>query len=420
MPTTDRQCDVAIIGAGIVGLAAGLHLVRRVPGTNALILDKENEVAAHQTGHNSGVIHSGLYYKPGSLKAKLCVEGSAAMVRFCREYSVPHEVCGKVVVATDESEIPNLNELLRRGRANGLTGLRELDASQIREIEPYSAGVRGIHIPSTGITNFKLVAQKYGELLSRAGGAVLPGHGVERIAHGQNEVILETASGTVRARYAINCAGLQSDLIARMAGAQLGLRIVPFRGEYYKVTAAKEHLVKGLIYPVADPRFPFLGVHFTRRITGGLEAGPNAVFSFKREGYSRTSFSLRDSVSAALFPGFWKMAARYWKSGLAEMYRSWSKHAFAAASQKLLPSLTEEDLEPGGSGVRAQALDRSGRLLDDFYFVYRDRILHVCNVPSPAATASLVIGREIISKLLQSADLKKTAVPISAYERGRN
>ena len=418
MPTIDRQCDVAIIGAGIVGLAAGLHLVRRVPGTNVLILDKEKEVAAHQTGHNSGVIHSGLYYKPGSLKAKLCVEGSAAMVRFCREYAVPHEVCGKLVVAVDEDEIPKLNELLRRGRANGLTGLRELDANQIREIEPNAAGVRGIHVPSTGITSFKLVAQKYAELLSRAGGAVLPGHGVERIAQGQNEVILETASGTVRARYAINCAGLQSDLVARMAGAQLGLRIIPFRGEYYKVAPAKEHLVKSLIYPVADPRFPFLGVHFTRRILGGLEAGPNAVFSFKREGYSRTSFSLRDSLSAALFPGFWKMAARYWKSGLGEMYRSWSKRAFAAASQRLLPALAEDDLEPGGSGVRAQALDSSGRLLDDFYFVYRDRILHVCNVPSPAATASLVIGREIISKLLQNADLKPAR--ISAYERGPN
>ncbi len=420
MPANDRQCDVAIIGAGIVGLAAGLHLVRRVPGINVLILDKENEVAAHQTGHNSGVIHSGLYYKPGSLKAKLCVEGSAAMVRFCREYSVPHEVCGKVVVATHESEIPSLNELLRRGRANGLTGLRELDAGQIREIEPFAAGVRGIHIPSTGITNFKMVAQKYAELFARAGGEILTRHGVERIAHGQNEVILETTSGTIRARHAINCAGLHSDVVARMAGEHFGLRIIPFRGEYYKVTPAKEHLVKSLIYPVADPRFPFLGVHFTRRVTGGLEAGPNAVFAFKREGYSRTSFSLRDSFGAALFPGFWKMAARYWKSGAEEMYRSWNKRAFAAASRKLLPSLSEEDLEPGGSGVRAQALDNSGRLLDDFYFVYRDSILHVCNVPSPAATASLVIGREIISKLLQHADLKKTTVPLSAYGRRPN
>src|SRR3954465_13919235 len=313
MPTTDQQCDVAIIGAGIVGLAVGLHLVRRVPGTKVLVLDKEKEVGAHQTGHNSGVIHSGLYYKTGSLKARLCVEGAAAMVRFCREYGVPHEVCGKLVVATDEREVPHLNELLRRGRANGLTGLRELDADEIREVEPYAAGVRGIHIPSTGITDYRLVAQKYAELLSASGGEVLTGHAIERIAQDTAGVTLNTSAGTIQARYAINCAGLHSDRIARMAGARFGLRIVPFRGEYYMVAPAKQQPGKGLIYPVADPRFPFLGVHFTRRIGGGLEAGPNAVFSFKREGYARSSFSLRDSVSTALFPGFWKMAARFWK-----------------------------------------------------------------------------------------------------------
>src|SRR3954471_17688113 len=398
MPTTDQQCDVAIIGAGIVGLAVGLHLVRRVPGTKVLVLDKEKEVGAHQTGHNSGVIHSGLYYKTGSLKARLCVEGAAAMVRFCREYGVPHEVCGKLVVATDEREVPHLNELLRRGRANGLTGLRELDADEIREVEPYAAGVRGIHVPSTGITDFRLVAQKYAELMRQSGAEILTGYGVHGIAHDQSGVVLETASGTVCARYAINCAGLQSDRIARLAGARFGLRIVPFRGEYYKVTTAKHHLVKSLIYPVADPRFPFLGVHFTRRVGGGLDAGPNAVFSFKREGYSRMAFSLRDAFSVALFPGFWKMAARFWKSGLVEQYRSWSKHAFAAAPRKLLPSLNEDDLQPGGSGVRAQALGADGRLLDDFYLVHHKRMLHVCNVPSPAATASLVIGREIVRK----------------------
>jgi (S)-2-hydroxyglutarate dehydrogenase len=406
VPSLDRQCDIAIIGAGIVGLAAGLHLSRRVPDAKLVILEKEDEVAAHQTGHNSGVIHSGLYYKPGSLKARLCVEGAAAMVRFCREYGLPHEVCGKIVVATEEGEIAALNELLRRGRANGLSGLRELDAGQIREIEPYSAGVRGIHIPSTGITDYKRVAQKYAELIGQAGGEILTRHGIEGIAQDGNGVALETTSGTVRARYAINCAGLHSDRIARLAGARFGLRVVPFRGEYYMVAAEKEHLVKGLIYPVADPRFPFLGVHFTRRVSGGLEAGPNAVFSFKREGYSRSAFSLRDSVATALFPGFWKMAARYWKSGLAEQYRSLSKRAFAAAAQKLLPSVAEEDLQPGGAGVRAQALDSEGRLLDDFYFVQHQRILHVCNVPSPAATASLVIGREIVKKLLETADLR--------------
>ena len=416
---SDRQCDVAIIGAGIVGLAVGLHLVRRIPGIKVLVLDKENEVAAHQTGHNSGVIHSGLYYRPGSLKARLCVEGAAAMVRFCAQYGVSHEVCGKVVIATEPGEIPSLEELLRRGRANGLTGLRELDGDEIREIEPYAAGVRGIHVPSTGITDYRAVAQKYAELIVETGGEILTRHGVQQIARDQNSVILETASGTVRARFAVNCAGLQSDLIARMAGARFGLRIVPFRGEYYMVAPAKHHLVKGLIYPVADPRFPFLGVHFTRRIGGGLEAGPNAVFAFKREGYTRTAFSARDAFSAATFPGFWKMAARYWKSGLGEMYRSWNKHAFAAAARKLVPSLEERDLEAGGSGVRAQALDGSGRLLDDFYFVYQDRILHVCNVPSPAATASLVIGREIVRKLLENADLRKVKGAAANTATGR-
>jgi L-2-hydroxyglutarate oxidase len=326
-------------------------------------------------------------------------------VRFCAEYGIPHEVCGKIVVATNATEIPALNELLRRGQANGLSGLRELGPEQIREIEPHAAGVRAIHVPSTGITDYKRVALQYAELVRQAGGEILTGHGVERIATDDGGVTLETAGGTIRARYAINCAGLHSDRIARMAGARLGLCIVPFRGEYYRVAPAKQGLVRGLIYPVADPRFPFLGVHFTRRISGGLEAGPNAVFSFKREGYARNSFSLRDTISAALFPGFWRMAARYWKSGLAEQYRSWSKRAFADAARTLLPALDDADLEPGGAGVRAQALDASGRLVDDFYFVYQQRILHVCNVPSPAATASLVIGREIAKKLMENADL---------------
>jgi L-2-hydroxyglutarate oxidase LhgO len=412
MPTNDRQCDVAIIGAGIVGLAVSLEVVHRFPGAGVLVIDKETEVASHQTGHNSGVIHSGLYYKPGSLKARLCVEGSAAMVRFCRRHGIPCEVCGKIVVATEEREIPSLNELLRRGRANGLSGLRELDANQIREIEPHASGVRAIHVPSTGITDFKLVAARYAELLTQDGGEVLPGYGVRRIVHQRDAVILETASGTVTARFAVNCAGLHSDSIARLAGADLGLRIVPFRGEYYDVVPSKQHFLKGLIYPVADPRYPFLGVHLTRRIGGGVHAGPNAVLSFKREGYSRADFDLREMFSTALFPGFWKMAALYWKTGAAEFYRSWNKRAFTLATRKLMPGLNEQDLEPGGSGVRAQALDNSGRLLDDFYFAFRDRILHVGNVPSPAATASLVIGREIVSKLAESADLRRVQVAL--------
>lgn len=404
---SDKHCDVAIVGAGIVGLAVGLQLTRKHPDIRVVVLEKEQGVALHQTGHNSGVIHSGLYYKPGSLKARLCVEGRAAMVRFCQEHGIPHEICGKIIVATEESELPGLQELLRRGQANGVAGLRELDANQIREIEPHTTGIRGIHVPATGIVNFRVVAAKYAELIAAAGGEVVPGAEVQRVVQAADEVVLETSAGVVHARFAVNCAGLQSDVIARKAGADFGLRIVPFRGEYYDVVPAKHYLIRGLIYPVADPRFPFLGVHFTRRIGGGVEAGPNAVFSFKREGYTRTSFDLRDTLSTAAFPGFWKMAAQHWRSGLGEMHRSWSKSAFTRALQKLLPELTESDLQPGGSGVRAQALDRSGKLLDDFHFVRQDRFLHVCNVPSPAATASLVIGREILAKLEEGTDLDR-------------
>lgn len=401
----DRYCDVAIVGAGIVGLAVGLQLIRKYPGIKVVVLDKEKEVASHQTGHNSGVLHAGLYYKPGSLKARLCVEGRAAMVQFCSDYGVPYEICGKIIVATEEREVAGLRELLRRGRANGVCGLRELNADQIRELEPHTSGVRGICVPVTGITDFKAVSSKYAELIGQGGGEVLTGWGVERIVRGSDAIILETASGAVQARFAVNCAGLHSDVITRMAGARLGFRIVPFRGEYYELIPSKHHLVKGLVYPVADPRFPFLGVHFTRRIHGGIEAGPNAVFSFKREGYSRTSFDLGDTLSAARFPGFWKMAAHYWRTGAEEMYRSWSKRAFTRALQKLLPDLTEQDIQPGGSGVRAQAVDSSGKLLDDFYFVFQDRFLHVCNVPSPAATASLMIGKEVVSTLERHARL---------------
>jgi (S)-2-hydroxyglutarate dehydrogenase len=410
--TVDRYCDVAIVGAGIVGLAVGLQLIRQHPKTKVVVLDKEKDIASHQTGHNSGVLHSGLYYKPGSLKARLCVEGRAAMVQFCIEHGLPHEICGKVIVATEEREIPRLQELLRRGQANGVMGLRELDANQIREIEPYTAGIRGLFVPTAGITDFKAVAFKFAELIERSDGEVLTGWGVERIVRHSDVIALETASGVVHTRFAVNCAGLHSDSVARMAGARLGLHIVPFRGEYYELQPSKHHLIKGLVYPVPDPRFPFLGVHFTRRIGGGVEAGPNAVPSFKREGYTRTSFDLPDTLSTACFPGFWKMAAHNWRSGVEEMFRSWNKGAFTRALQKLVPDLTEEDLQPGGAGVRAQAVDSSGKLLDDFHFVYQDRILHVCNVPSPAATASLLIGREVVSTLEAAADLKTTRIVV--------
>jgi (S)-2-hydroxyglutarate dehydrogenase len=412
----DRQCDVAIIGAGIVGLATGLELLRTTPGLTIVVLEKEPEVAAHQTGHNSGVIHAGLYYKPGSLKARLCVEGAAAMVRFCQQEGIPHEICGKVVVATREDEIPALNELLRRGRANSVHGLRELTAAEIREIEPYASGIRGLHSPATGITDYKMVAQKYAELICRNGGAVLTGSKVTKIVSNPGEIVLEASTGTLSARGVVNCAGLYSDRIARMAGADQGLEIIPFRGEYYEIVPEKHHLVRGLIYPVPDPRFPFLGVHFTRRIHGGVEAGPNAVLALKREGYLRHSFNMRDTASLARFGGFWKMASRYWRMGVEESYRSWSKHAFTVALQKLVPQLTEDDIRPAGSGVRAQAVDKQGALLDDFRFVYQDRILHVCNVPSPAATASLAIGREIaatIANMSWFSSIGRKSAPLS-------
>jgi L-2-hydroxyglutarate oxidase LhgO len=409
----DQHCDVAIVGAGIVGLAVALQLIRKNPGLKLILLEKESEVAAHQTGHNSGVLHSGLYYKPGSLKARLCVEGRAALVQFCQEHGIPYEICGKIVVATEEGEIPRLKELLRRGSANGVSGLRELNPEQIREIEPHAAGLCGVHVSTTGITDFKMVSVKYAELIKRDGGVVLTGAAVLGIRREAGGVVLETTCGVVHAGFVVNCAGLHSDRIAAMAGAGLGLRIVPFRGEYYELVPNKHHLIRGLVYPVADPRFPFLGVHFTRRIHGGVEAGPNAVLSFKREGYSRTAFDFSDTLSTALFSGFWKMAAHNWKSGMGEMYRSWSKQAFTRALQKLLPSLTEQDIQPAGSGVRAQALDRNGNLLDDFSFVHQDRILHVCNVPSPAATASLVIGREIASTLDGIAGFKTVQIAVS-------
>jgi L-2-hydroxyglutarate oxidase len=408
----DRRSDIAIIGAGIVGLAVGLQLVQKYPALKVIVLEKEGEIARHQTGHNSGVIHSGLYYKPGSLKARLCVEGRAALIQFCEEHEIPFELCGKIIVATSESEIAPLNELLRRGRTNGISGIRELDTAQIREIEPFAAGVRGIHVPATGITDFKLVAAKYRDLILQSGSEVLTGYDVERIIRDNETIVLETPSGMVNTRLLVNCAGLNSDLVAKLAGADLGLRIIPFRGEYFDLVPSRHYLVKGLIYPVADPRFPFLGVHFTRRIHGGVEAGPNAVLSFKREGYTRTSFDVGDTLSTALFPGFWKMAAHHWDSGIGELYRSWNKRAFTRALQKLLPALTEQDIQPGGSGVRAQAIDRSGKLLDDFHFVYQDRMLHVCNVPSPAATASLVIGREIVSRLEANIDLRKVQISL--------
>jgi len=398
------QAEIAIIGGGIVGLATGLELTRRFPEMRLVVIEKEAFVAGHQTSHNSGVIHSGIYYKPGSLKAKLCVDGANELLRFCQKHGVRYDICGKIIIATSQSELPRLEELYRRGNENGLKGLQMLTAEQIREFEPYATGIRGIHVPGTSIVDYRKVAEKYAELIIRNGGTILLSHEVTALRPIGGNTIIETTRGPVEARLVINCAGLHSDRISRMVKAKLDLMIVPFRGEYYDIVAAKQHYVKGLIYPVPDPRFPFLGVHFTRRIGGGVEAGPNAVLAFKREGYSKRSLQPGDVFEFATFPGFWRMAARHWKMSLGEYYRSWSKAAFVRTLQRLIPELTSDDFEPGGSGVRAQALNLKGALVDDFHFVYTKGVVHVSNVPSPAATASLAIARHIVDMVVQHAD----------------
>jgi L-2-hydroxyglutarate oxidase len=393
---TDSRYNVVVIGGGVVGLGVGLEITRRFPRSRLLLLEKEDRVARHQSGHNSGVIHSGVYYKPGSLKARLCVTGAAAMVEFCREHGIAHEVCGKVIVATHADELPRLEELRKRGEANGLTGLRMIGPEELKEIEPHAAGLKALVVPATGITDYAVVCEKYAELISAGGGTVLTSAAATGIRRSANEVVVETSRGAFSTDSLINCAGLFSDRISRMAGDEPGVMIVPFRGEYYDLTPERASLVRALIYPVPDPRFPFLGVHFTRRITGRVDAGPNAVLALAREGYRHRDINLRDLASSLAFPGFWRMARQHWRNGLDEWHRSLSKPAFVRALQRLLPEVGENDLVPGGSGVRAQALKPDGALVDDFQFVPSGKVLHVLNVPSPAATASLAIGRAIV------------------------
>jgi L-2-hydroxyglutarate oxidase len=395
------RINVAIIGGGIVGLATGLEILGRFPGVSLAVIEKEPEVAAHQTGHNSGVIHSGIYYKPGSLKARLCTEGVNALLRFCDKHAIPYEICGKVIVATSQNESVQLDELHRRGIANGLKGLRMLTGGEIRELEPHASGIRGIHVPATGIVDYGIVARKYAELIERGGGTIHVSHEVNGLRPSGNNTVIETTRGPIEAQLVINCAGLHSDRVSRMANARLDLTIVPFRGEYYELVPDKRHYVRSLIYPVPDPRFPFLGVHFTKRIGGGVEAGPNAVLALKREGYAKTSFSSGDVWEYATFPGFWVMVAKYWTVSVDEYYRSLSKAAFVRSLQRLVPEITADDLVPGGSGVRAQALGVDGKLIDDFHFAYTKGVVHVCNVPSPAATASLAIAKHVVETILQ-------------------
>jgi L-2-hydroxyglutarate oxidase len=400
----DRSSDLLVIGAGIVGLATALEVMRRFPRMKIIIVDKEDRVAAHQTGHNSGVIHSGLYYKTGSLKARNCVAGAASMKRFCHEHGVVFEECGKLVVATTPEEVPRLEALHQRGTANGVPGLRMLQREAFREIEPHCDGICALQVPSTGIVDYTAVAQKYAELIRQAGGKLVLGAKVMALREDGGANIVETSAGTFRARYVINCAGLYSDTITRMAGVETNLEIIPFRGEYYEIRSERRHLVKALIYPVPDPRFPFLGVHFTRRVNGTVEAGPNALLAFRREGYTGAPPDVAEAMDTLRFPGFWKMARKYWRMGFAEQYRSWVKSAFAKALQKMVPELQESDLAQGGSGVRAQAVDANGYLVDDFHFVHSANMIHVCNVPSPAATASLEIAKEIVEMMAQRFD----------------
>ena len=390
----DQNYDLVIVGGGIVGLSVAMEITRRFPRRKVLVLEKEAGLAQHQTGHNSGVIHSGIYYKPGSLKARTCVEGAATMISFCKEHGIPHRVCGKVIVATTDEEVNRLKELKTRGETNGISGLRLLATDELREIEPHCAAICALHVPGTGITDYALVSAKYAELTRAAGGEIRTDSKVTGLRVG-TESVVETQTGAVRTRCVINCAGLHSDVVSRMSGSAPDVRIIPFRGEYYDLVPERQHLVRSLIYPTPDPRFPFLGVHFTRRISGNVDAGPNAVLAFRREGYRKTDFSVYDVFDELTFPGFWRMAVKYWRDGWAEFYRSFSRKAFVSSLQRMVPEIRESDLRPGSSGVRAQAVRRDGSLVDDFQFVGNQNILHVCNVPSPAATASIPIGRTI-------------------------
>ena len=393
--------DCAIIGGGIVGLATAMTLLQMRPGTRVAVLEKEESVAQHQSGRNSGVIHSGIYYKPGTLKARMARAGNLSMREFCARHDIPFEICGKLIVATEERELPLLENLFERARQNGLEA-EKLSSTAANEVEPHVRCLAALRLPSTGIVNYRAVARKCAGLVHDAGGELNFGTRVEEIRDRSGEQIIATNRGEVRAKFVVNCGGLHSDRLARRSGCNPGAQIVPFRGEYFALVPERRHLVKNLIYPVPNPAFPFLGVHFTRMIDGAVHAGPNAVLSFHREGYSKTSLplhGLRDLRETLLFPGFWKLAAKHWDEGCREMVRSFSRRAFVRSLQKLIPEISERDIVPCAAGVRAQALRRDGSLVDDFLIVRGRNSLHVCNAPSPAATASLEIAREIVNQI---------------------
>jgi len=395
------QYDVTIIGAGIVGLATAYQLSQQRPDLNICIVEKESGVAAHQTGHNSGVIHSGIYYNPGGTRAVHCRRGYQQLLAFCDQHEVPYEICGKVIVATDAQEQAKLDEILSNGIANGLTGIRKISRAELLEIEPYAkGGMEAIWVPQSGIINYKKVAQKYFDIIAAQGATALFGAAVKRIEERANENVVITDKAAVKTRIVVSCAGLYSDKVAAMTMQRLGIQILPFRGEYYDLKPERQHLVNNLIYPTPNPNFPFLGVHFTRMIEGGIEAGPNAVLAFKREGYSRWDFAAPEFFETLAFRGFRRLAAKHWQDGLEEMKRSYIKSAFVRSLQRLIPEIQAEDLTRGGAGVRAMACDAQGNMIDDFLFFEDKNIIHVGNAPSPAATASLAIGETIASKVM--------------------
>lgn len=394
--------DIAVIGGGIVGLATALKLKEINRDLTVVVIEKEHDIATHQTGNNSGVIHAGVYYKPGSLKALNCRRGYQLLTEFCDKENVKYELCGKLIVATSEKELPQLEHLWERGQLNGLTKMKKVQGDAIKEYEPYAAGIAAIHVPYTGIIDYSEVSRKYSEIFTiRFGGEIRLNEKVHSLKISNDAVHVLTTNNDLSAKLVINTAGLYSDKVAKQTQSKLNVRIIPFRGEYHELRQEKRYLVKNLIYPVPDPNFPFLGVHFTRMINGGIEAGPNAVWAFKREGYRKTSFQFTEFWEALAWPGFRKVMRKYWRTGLGEYYRSYNKSALVKALQKLVPEIQPDDIQPGGAGVRAQACDRNGGLIDDFLIEENKHILNVLNAPSPAATASLAIGETIANKAIQ-------------------
>ena len=397
-----------VVGGGIVGLATALTLARRT-AARVVVLEAEDALAQHQTGRNSGVIHSGLYYRPGSRKAHNCVAGRRRLIELCEREGIAHEICGKLVVAADASETERLDELERRGRANGLQGIERIPGGRIPDREPHARGHAALWVPETGIVDYRQVTAVFARLLGEAGGQLRLGARVHAVRVCGDEVVVETASGEVRGRALINCAGLQSDRVARMAGVRVRLRIIPFRGEYFDLRAERRHLLRNLIYPVPDPRFPFLGVHLTRRVDGSVETGPNAVLALARHGYRRRTVSLRDAWASLSYPGLWRLGLRFWRIALSELLRAGNPRRFARSLGRFVPEIRPEDLEPGGCGIRAQALDAGGHLLDDFEIAHGERTLHVLNAPSPGATAALAIGDDLASLAIERFGLRARA-----------